>query len=84
MKSSWRLAKFVFNYDSGRIDTPPLSMSALLDWATINPGRFTHPDPSNFMGATFLKQALIDLTLDTAVLREPVTYDNFMAVTRWV
>ena len=82
MESPWRLAKFVFNYDSARIVTPPLSMTALLEWATINPGRFTHPDPSNFMGATFLKQALIDLTLDTAVLQEPVTEDSFVAATR--
>ena len=84
MESPWRLAKFVFNYDSARTDTPPLSMAALLDWPTFNSGRFTHLDPSNFMGAIILKQALIVLTLDTAVLRELVTYDNFMAVTRRV
>ena len=35
-------------------------------------------------GATCLKQALIDLTLNTAVLREPVTDDNFVAATRRV
>ena len=34
------------------------------------------------MGAPFLKQALIDLTLDTAVLQDPVIGDNFVAVTR--
>ena len=31
MESPWRLAKFVLNYDSARMDMPPLSMAALLD-----------------------------------------------------
>ncbi|SIT06792.1 ABC transporter permease subunit [Paracoccus saliphilus] len=46
-------------------------MSALADWAKANPRRFTHPDPSNFMGATFLKQALIELAPGKAVLQAP-------------
>lgn len=81
MESPWRLAKFVFNYDSARIEEPPRTMSALPDWAKANPGRFTHPDPSNFMGATFLKQALIELAPDKAVLQEPATDAGFDAAT---
>ena len=81
MESPWRLAKFVFNHDSARVETPPASMAGFVDWAADNPGRFTHPDPSNFMGATFLKQALIELTPDAAVLQEPVTDANFDAAT---
>ncbi len=81
MESPWRLAKFVFNYDSARIDVPPATMAAFIDWAAANPGRFTHPDPSNFMGATFLKQALIELTPEVAVLQQPVTDANYEAAT---
>lgn len=73
MESPWRLAKFVFTYDSARVDTPPDTMPAFVDWAAENPGRFTHPDPSNFMGATFLKQALIELAPDPTALQQPVT-----------
>lgn len=72
-ESPWRLAKFVFTYDSARVPHPPRTMAALLDWAKAHPGRFTHPAVSNFMGATFLKQALIDLAPDPAVLQKPVT-----------
>ena len=36
MESPWRLVKVVFNYDSLRIDTSPLSIAAILDWATIS------------------------------------------------
>ncbi|MFZ1725936.1 MAG: ABC transporter substrate-binding protein [Albidovulum sp.] len=80
-ESPWRLAKFVMTYDSARVSEPPRSMAALLDWAVANPGRFTHPAVSNFMGTTFLKQALIELAPDASVLQSPVTDDTFAAAT---
>ena len=76
-ESAWRLAKFVFNYDSARVSEPPKSMPALLDWAKTHPGRFTHPAVSNFMGSTFLKQALIELAPDPSVLQSPVNDIDF-------
>ncbi len=79
MESPWRLAKFVFNYDTARVDAPPATMVEFVDWAAAHPGRFTHPNPSNFMGATFLKQALVELAPDPAVLQKPVTDDTFAA-----
>lgn len=77
MESPWRLARFVFTYDSARVENPPDSMAEFVDWAAANPGRFTHPDPANFMGATFLKQALIELAPDPAALLEPATDETF-------
>lgn len=81
MESPWRLAKFVFNYDAARVTNPPSSMAGFVDWAQENPGRFTHPDPSNFMGATFLKQALIELAPDTSVLQTAVTDEAYASAT---
>jgi len=81
LESPWRLARFVFNYDAARVDDPPRTMPALLEWARDNPGRFTHPHPDNFMGATFLKQALIELTPEPAVLQQPVEDADFDAAT---
>ncbi|HSF65044.1 MAG TPA: ABC transporter substrate-binding protein [Paracoccaceae bacterium] len=80
-ESPWRLARFVFVRDSARVPEPPRSMAAFVDWAAANPGRLTHPDVSNFMGATFLKQALIELTPDPALLQAPVTDATFDAAT---
>ncbi|MBK0327964.1 ABC transporter substrate-binding protein [Rhodobacteraceae bacterium F11138] len=77
MESPWRLARFVFTYDSARMDAPPASMAGFVEWAAAHPGRMTHPDPSNFMGATFLKQALLELTPDPALLQQPATDDSF-------
>lgn len=77
MESPWRLARFVFTYDSARLAQPPRSMVQLAAWARAHPGRLTHPQPSNFMGATFLKQALIELAPDRQALQQPVTEAAF-------
>jgi len=80
-ESPWRLARFVFVHDSARMQDPPRSTVGLLDWAAANPGRFTHPDPSNFIGASFLKQALIELALDPSLLQAPATEESFATTT---
>jgi putative thiamine transport system substrate-binding protein len=81
MESPWRLAKFVLIHDAVRLPEPPRSMRALADWAAANPGRLTHPDASNFMGATFLKQALIELVPDPAILQRPAEDAAYEAAT---
>ena len=80
-ESPWRKAQFVFNYDAKRVSAPPESMAEFLAWAKAHPGRFTHPDVGNFMGATFLKQALIELTPDAAALQAPATDAAFAIAT---
>ena len=44
--------------------------AAMRDWARRNPGRLTHPNVRNFLGATFLKQALYELVPDAGVLTQ--------------
>jgi putative thiamine transport system substrate-binding protein len=78
------MAQIVFVYDSARIrETKALPRSArdLAEWARANPGRTTHPAVRNFLGATFLKQALYELAPDPAVLQQPATDENFDRVT---
>ncbi|MEX2298097.1 MAG: ABC transporter substrate-binding protein [Dongiaceae bacterium] len=80
-EAPWRLAKLVFVYDSARVQAPPRTMAGFVDWAAAHPGRLTHPAPSNFMGATFLKQALIELAPDASVLQAPVEDTAFETAT---
>ncbi len=80
-EAPWRLAKFVLFHDSARVPEPPRTMAALLEWAQANPGRFTHPAVQNFMGATFLKQALIELAPDAASLQSEPSDATFAAAT---
>lgn len=79
----WLMAKLVFMHDSARLPVAELPRSAaeLLDWARRHPGRLTHPQVGNFLGVTFLKQMLIDLLPDAAVLQRPASDDNFAATT---
>jgi putative thiamine transport system substrate-binding protein len=77
-ESPWAMAQVVFMHDTADLAAPLPSMLAILEWARSNPGRFTYPQPPDFLGSTFLKQALIDLTVDQDVLAEPVgtNYDE--------
>lgn len=81
LEAPWGMAQVVFIYDSARLSDTPDSIPALIDWAVANPGRFTFPQPPDFLGSTFLKQALIELTSDAEVLQNPVDEADYDAVT---
>jgi putative thiamine transport system substrate-binding protein len=81
MEAPWGMAQIVFMYDAARLQDPPRSMADLLAWAGAHPGRFTYPAPPDFTGATFLKQALYELTPDPAGLARPVDEAEFAAAT---
>ena len=74
-ESPWAMAQVVFVHDAATAPEPPRSAEALLDWARANPGRFTYPQPPDFLGTTFLKQMLIDLLDDPSVLQAPAGAD---------
>jgi len=80
-ESPWAMARVVFMYDSASLERPLSSMEALLDWAKAHPGRFVFPQPADFLGSTFLKQALIDLLDDPTPLQEPATDALYNEVT---
>jgi putative thiamine transport system substrate-binding protein len=75
----WRMAQIVFVHDSARAPTPPRTMAAFVEWARANRGRTTHPTARNFLGATFLKQALVELAPDRDALYRPATGAAFDA-----
>ena len=77
----WGRAQMVFFYDSAYLSTPPTNASSLKAFINNNPGRFTYPQPPDFMGVSFLKQLLIELTDQDEALYQPVTQADFEAVT---
>lgn len=79
-ESPWAMAQVVFIYDSETLPSPPKSAEALQEWIAQNPGRFTFPQPPDFLGTTFLKQMLIELVDDPSVLQKPAG-DNYADVT---
>jgi putative thiamine transport system substrate-binding protein len=88
LEAPWGMAQFVFLYDTAKVAEPPRSIPALLKWAKAHPGRFTYPAPPDFVGSTFLKQVLVELTPDPAILEKPAQSADFAAVTaplwRWL
>jgi putative thiamine transport system substrate-binding protein len=83
LASPWLMAQIVYVYDSARAKPAdlPRSIPAMLEWSKRNPGRLTHPTVSNFLGTTFLKQALYELAPDPAVLQREATDAAFAATT---
>jgi len=84
MESPWGMAKLVFFYDSARTDTANLPDSAdeLLAWTKENPGRFSYPQPPDFIGSSFLKQVLSEKIADPSKLLEPVDPAEFADLTK--
>ncbi len=62
-QAPWGTVQFSFYYDSEEIAETPSNLDDLLTWAEANPGRFTYPQPPNFLGSTFLK-LLLAYTID--------------------
>ena len=84
LESPWGMAKLVFFYDQARTDAAALPTDArsLLEWAKANPGRFSYPQPPDFIGSSFLKQILSELVEERSVLIQPVddaTFDSTVA-----
>ncbi|WP_411891254.1 ABC transporter substrate-binding protein [Yoonia sp. SDW83-1] len=80
-ESPWAMAQVVFDYDTADLAEPLGSMQEILEWTAANPGRFTYPQPPDFLGTTFLKQVLVDILPDPSVLAEPATDENYDEVT---
>ncbi len=70
LATPWRRAQIVYLYDSARTEKAslPTSIPAMIGWARANPGRLTHPGIRNFLGSTFLKQALYELAPNPEIL----------------
>ena len=81
-ESPWSSAMLTFYSDTDIVEDNPMSIGELADWAKDNPGRFAYPDADNYLGATFLKQALIVLASDTSPLYYPLEDADFDKVTK--
>lgn len=82
LEAPWGMAQLVFLYDTARLAEPPRTIPAFAGWAAAHPGRFTYPAPPDFIGSTFLKQALYALTPDPArLLHAPADDAGFAAAT---
>ncbi|PKR55903.1 ABC transporter substrate-binding protein [Thalassospira marina] len=73
LEAPWGMAQLSFFDDTSRVETAPRSAQELLAWLQNHPGRFTYPQPPDYMGSSFLKQVLTELVADPAVLQKPTS-----------
>jgi putative thiamine transport system substrate-binding protein len=81
-ESPWAMAQLVFEYDSARLAQPPRSLDGLRNFILANPGRFTYPQPPDYLGTTFLKQVAYGTLADPMVMQRPLdeaSYDATVA-----
>jgi putative thiamine transport system substrate-binding protein len=81
LEAPWGMAQFVFMYDTALIPQPPGTLAALSQWAVAHPGRFTYPQPPDFIGTSFLKQVLVSLIGTDEQLGRPVDQSDPEQVT---
>ncbi len=81
LESPWTRSQLIYYYDSEFLPSPPRNIHELLTWAKANPGQFTYPRPPEFLGSTFLKQALLELVEDRQALYEPLVLEEFARIT---
>jgi putative thiamine transport system substrate-binding protein len=77
----WAMFRMVFEYDAARVPEPPRSLDALASWIAENPGRFTYPQPPDYLGTSFLKQVLHDVLDDPSILLRDVGEVDYEAAT---
>ena len=82
-ESPWAMAQLVFEHDSAKVPAQPQTIAALADWAKANPGRFTYPQPPDYLGLTFLKQVLYALLPDPTILQQPADANYAAADPLW-
>ncbi len=81
-ESPWGTAQLTFITDSAKTPAPPRSAAQLLAFAKANPGRVSYPKPPDFHGTTFIKQLLLELAPNKAVLQQAVTPAAFASATQ--
>ncbi|MGL5290959.1 MAG: ABC transporter substrate-binding protein [Vibrionaceae bacterium] len=81
LEMPWGTAQLTFIADRKKVQEPPRSAQALLEFAQANAGAVSYPKPPDFHGTTFLKQLLLELAPDASLLQQPVTAALFAAAT---
>ena len=80
-EAPWGTAQLTFIADKAVTPTPPRSAAEWLRFAKANPGRVSYPKPPDFHGTTFIKQLLLELTPNPALLQQAVTPQAFASAT---
>ena len=79
-ESPWAMAQLVFEYDTARMPQPPRTLADLKAFVLANPGRFTYPQPPDYLGVTLLKQIAYGTLADPSIMQRPLVEADYAQV----
>lgn len=60
-EAPWGKAQFVFMYDKSLLKSPPKNSKELKEFVMKNPGVFTYPEATDFVGSAFIRTVIYDM-----------------------
>jgi len=60
-EAPWGKAQFVLVHDKEKLAEPPINSTQLKDFLIKNPGRFTYPESTDFVGSAFIRTVIYDI-----------------------
>tara|TARA_B100002052_G_scaffold190559_1_gene173679 strand:+ start:445 stop:1662 length:1218 start_codon:yes stop_codon:yes gene_type:complete len=81
----WGLSQLIFFFDSEKLLKPPKNVFQFKKYILDNKGRITFPQPPDFVGTSFLKQVLSELTENKSILQEKFNFKrhSFILAKLW-
>lgn len=78
-EAPWGKAQFVFVHDKDKLVQPPKNASELKEFVTNNPGLFTYPEATDFVGSAFVRTVIYDLVGYEKIKDLPADYETVKA-----
>nr|WP_312578445.1 ABC transporter substrate-binding protein [Sedimentibacter sp.] len=79
-EAPWGKAQFVFMYDKSLVNVPPKNSAELKEFVMKNPGVFTYPEATDFVGSAFIRTVIYDIVGYENIKDLPADYDTVKKV----
>ncbi len=74
-EAPWGKAQFVFVHDKNMLEQPPKNSAELKEFVMKNPGKFTYPEATDFVGSAFVRTVIYDIVGYENIKDLPADYE---------
>lgn len=74
-EAPWGKAQFVFIHDKELLPLPPKNSNELKEMVINNPGKFTYPEATDFVGSAFIRTVIYDIVGYENIKDLPADYE---------
>lgn len=74
-EAPWGKAQFVFVHDKELVSEPPKNSKELKELVKNNPGKFTYPEATDFVGSAFIRTVIYDIVGYENIKNLPADYE---------